>query len=103
MPPRHMKENIAPLASGGTIVNFDGTKPQGKARARWNASCDSILLDTLAGVKAEGRQADNAGWHTDAYTLCASKLEGAEKKSGGPAKTAKMCLTRWTAVCHANL
>jgi hypothetical protein len=31
--------------------------------------------------------------------LCAEKLEGAEKKSGGPPKTVKMCLTRWTAVC----
>jgi hypothetical protein len=101
MPPRHGKEDVAPLVSGGIVVDLEGTKPatQAKARARWNAACDSILLDTLAGVKARGRQADNAGWHTDAYTLCAEQLKGAEKKSGGPPKTARMCLTRWTAVC----
>ena len=92
-----MKENIALPAHGGSVVVIDpeGEKlaTQAKPRARWNTACDSILLDTLAGVKAQGQQADNAGWHTDAYTLCAEKLKGTEAKSGGPPKTAKMCST----------
>jgi len=77
-----MKENIAPLAIIGGVVDPEGAKlvTQAKPRptssgARWNTACDSILLDKLAGVKAQGRQADNTGWHADAYTLCAEKLE----------------------------
>jgi hypothetical protein len=97
MPPHHMKENVAPHANA--VIHSDDSKPQTKARARWNAPCDSILLNTLAGVKAQGRQTDNAGWHSDAYTLFAEKLEGPEMKSEGPKKTGKMCLTGWTAVC----
>jgi hypothetical protein len=86
-----MKENIAPLAIIGGVVDPEGAKlaTQAKPRARWNTACDSILLDTLAGFEAQGRQANNAGWHADAYTLCAEKLEGTEKKSRG---LAKMCL-----------
>jgi hypothetical protein len=97
IPPHHMKENVALHVNA--VIDFDDLKPQMKTWAQWNAPCDSILLDTLAGVKAQGWQADNAGRHSDAYIPCVEKLQGTEMKNGGLKKTAKMCLTWWTAIC----
>ncbi|KAJ7196180.1 hypothetical protein B0H12DRAFT_1272134, partial [Mycena haematopus] len=74
--------------------NDPGTKD--KKRARWNKLCDSVLIAQLIAQKAAGNQTDNAGWHSSAWTACATDLEGTEQQSGGAIKTADACQTRWT-------
>ncbi|KAJ7710202.1 hypothetical protein B0H14DRAFT_3641068 [Mycena olivaceomarginata] len=66
-----------------------------KTRARWNTSCDSILIAQLIAQKAAGNQTDNAGWHKSAWTACAKDLQGSEKASGGVEKSSEACQTRW--------
>ncbi|KAJ6626023.1 hypothetical protein B0H10DRAFT_1662544, partial [Mycena sp. CBHHK59/15] len=61
----------------------------------WNAKCDATLVGQLAVEKAAGNQTDNAGWHASAWTVAVAVLAGSEKKSGGSAKMADVCLSRW--------
>ncbi|KAJ7101911.1 hypothetical protein C8R44DRAFT_887706 [Mycena epipterygia] len=82
------------------VVTDPGAKPTKKVRARWNLTTDTILLSTLEDEKREGNQTDNAAWKAEAFTHAAEDLAGTEtgaNGTGGPAKTAKMCATRWGA------
>lgn len=91
------KENKAPV--DGAVLNPEA-KPEAPKRARWNAASDAILVEELIAQKAQGKQTDNANWHSDAWTACAEKLVGSEAISGGAAKSAKACNTRWGTVFY---
>lgn len=76
------KENTAPTA----------------ARASWNSSCDSTLIDCLVKQKENGRMTSNSSWHSAAWVEAEKDLAGSEKSSGGGKKSAVSCQNRWTAV-----
>ncbi|KAJ6594787.1 hypothetical protein B0H19DRAFT_1247426 [Mycena capillaripes] len=93
------KENDAPPGSSVLAVNGKPVKAS-KARAIWNKLTVQVLIATLLAQKAEGNQTDNSSWKPEAFNACAKALAGTESGlngSGGPPKTAKMCMTRWTA------
>ncbi|KAG6834959.1 hypothetical protein H0H93_006081 [Arthromyces matolae] len=64
-------------------------------RAIWSSVCDQSLLNVLFDERRNGRQTDNAGWHSSAWSTAESKLSGSEARSGGAAKTAASCQTRY--------
>ncbi|KAF7366241.1 Myb-DNA-bind-3 domain-containing protein [Mycena venus] len=93
------KENDAPPGTSVLAINGKPVKAS-KPRAVWNKLTVQVLIATLLAQKAEGNQTDNSSWKPEAFNACAKALAGTEtgvNGSGGPPKTAKMCMTRWTA------
>jgi hypothetical protein len=91
------KENDALPGTSVLAINGKPAKP----RAIWNKLTVQVLITTLLAQKAEGNQTDNSSWKPEAFNACVKALVGTETglgRSGGPPKTAKMCMTRWTAV-----
>lgn len=74
-----------------------------KKRCRWNTESDALFIGQLTAEKAAENRTHNAGWHQAAFTACSRVLAGSEKKSGGAAKTADACVTRWGTVCPSFL
>src|ERR1700721_2380928 len=73
-----------------------------QARASWNSSCDSILIDCLEKQKRNGRMTSNSSGHRAGWVEAEKALAGTEQTSGGGKKTAVSCQNRWTAVCSLN-
>jgi hypothetical protein len=86
------------MAGGSNKENKPAKDTAARSRAKWNATCDAILVTTLKVQKVQGNQTDNAGWKSDAFTAAERALAGSEKQSGGAKKTAKACSVRWGAV-----
>lgn len=97
------KENTDPIPGTGIIIPTDSEKPKTRDRARWTDHSDLLMLGELKAQERQGNQTDNAGFKSDAWTACAAVLAGTEVTSGGCAKTAKSCSTRWTSVCSLTL
>jgi len=71
------------------------------ARASWNSTCDSMLVECLEKQKENGRMTSNSSWHSAAWVEVEKALAGTEQTSGGGRKTAVSCQNRWTAVCSS--
>jgi hypothetical protein len=65
------------------------------SHAIWNHDCDSILIDALFKKWQDGRQSDNASWHSSAWTTAETLLAGTETHTGGSPKTTQSCQTHW--------
>ena len=76
-----------------------GNKQPGIKRAKWNSSCDAMLLECLEKEKANGHMTSNSSWHNNAWTTAEKSLAGTELHYGGGPKTANSCSYRWTSVC----
>jgi hypothetical protein len=72
----------------------------GRPRAKWNATCDAILVEVLYGERDKGFQTSNGNWHACAWAEAEKKLVGTEVQCGGVVKNAKTCQDRWTAVSN---
>ena len=68
-------------------------------RAKWNSSCDVMLLECLEKEKANGHMTSNSSWHNDAWTMAEKLWVGTELHSGGGPKTADSFSYCWTSVC----
>ena len=81
------------------IENKDPAAPVIR-RAKWNSSCDGLLVECLEKEKVNGRMTSNSSWHSDAWTAAEKALSGSELHSGGGPKTADSCQNRWTTVSY---
>ena len=63
----------------------------------WNEKCDRTLVSVLVQAKREGLSANN-GFKTVVWRRAEKALVGIEATSGGAAKSATACTTRFTAV-----
>ncbi|KAI0090501.1 hypothetical protein BDY19DRAFT_935476 [Irpex rosettiformis] len=64
------------------------------AKTVWNEDCDRILVSVLEQAKREGLVANN-GFKTTVWKRAEEALRGTKVTSGGPAKSAPACTTRF--------